>query len=218
MKDLAEILGVEATESLPYRAVVHCAADYDARLQLTDYTGERTCAAANLVAGIQGCAYGCLGFGDCVRACNYDAIHVVNGLAVVDYEKCIGCKACANVCPRNIITMIPFKAERVLVVACSNEDFGPDVKNVCKVGCIGCKACAKISEMFNMSGNVPVIDYNKFDPQADYTPVLDKCRMESLIWVGKPTDEDLAAVAHEETPDRVKADFQTTVDKTDWWG
>ena len=76
------------------------------------------CRAANLVADVQGCTYGCLGFGDCSRACNYDAIQVVDGLATVNYYNCIGCGACAKVCPRNIITITPFKAKRMLAVAC----------------------------------------------------------------------------------------------------
>lgn len=217
-KRLAEIMGVEVRETWPYRAVVHCAATEEMRLQRTPYEGEQTCTAANLVAGVQGCTYGCLGLGDCVRACIYDAIHIRNGLAVVDYERCTGCKACAVACPRNIITMVPFKAERVLVVACSNQDFGNDVKAVCTVGCIGCKACAKIMDLFAMKGNLPAIDYDRYDPNADFVPVLEKCRMESLVFVGKPTAEDVAAVAQEEIPERVTADFKTTVDQTEWRG
>jgi len=134
---IAEIMGVETPDAFPYRAVVHCGASGGRRLQRVPYLGEPTCAGANLVAGAQGCVYGCLGLGDCVRACRYDAIHIVNELAVVDYDKCTGCTACARACPRNIITMVPFKSDRMLVVACSNQDSGPDVKAVCKVGCIG---------------------------------------------------------------------------------
>jgi electron transport complex protein RnfB len=155
-KRLADIMGVKVDESAPQRAVVHCSAGWDERLGRTEYRGEPTCAAANLVAGYQGCTYGCLGLGDCVRSCDYDAIHVVNGLAVVDYNKCVGCKACSAVCPRNIISMVPFKSERMMVVACSNEDFGNEVKSVCKTGCIGCKACTRKNELVQMSGNTSI--------------------------------------------------------------
>jgi len=215
---LAEIMGVSVGEALPYRAVVHCSAGYNQRLRRNEYRGEQTCVSANLVGGVQGCIYGCLGFGDCTTACDYDAIHVVDGLARVDYEKCIGCKACARVCPRNIISMVPFKSERMMVVACSNEDFGPDVKAVCTTGCIGCKACSRKNELVDMDGNLPVINYDAYDPDQEFQPILDKCRMESLFFIGKPTPEDLAALKDVETPDRVVADFKTTVDKTDWWG
>lgn len=215
---LAEIMGVQVTESYPYRAVVHCAAHFEHRHQRMPYDGERTCGSANLVAGVQGCTYGCLGFGDCTRACNYDAIHVVRGLATVDYEKCIGCKACARTCPRNIITMVPFKAERMLVVACSNQDKGPDVKEVCELGCIGCTSCSRKADQVEMDGNLPVIDYDRYGSEADFHAALEKCPRASLMYVGKPTKEDLAAVAEEELPERIEADFKTTVDDTEWRG
>jgi Na+-translocating ferredoxin:NAD+ oxidoreductase RNF subunit RnfB len=217
-KQLAEILGVELEESYPYRAVVHCAAHWDERLLKAPYAGEPTCAAANLVAGVQGCTYGCLGRGDCVRACDYDAIHTVDGLATVDYDKCIGCKACARVCPRNIITMVPFKREQMLVVACSNQDKGPEVKSVCTVGCIGCSACTRRADPMRMEGNLPVVDYDAYQSEAQFEEAQTKCPRGSMINVGRPSEEDLAAVADEPLPDRIEADFKTTVDDTDWWG
>lgn len=217
---LGTILGVAIEKSLPYRAVVHCSATWEDRLQRHEYRGESTCAGANLVAGYQGCTYGCLGLGDCVRACDYDAIHVVDGLARVDYEKCTGCQACAKVCPRNIISMAPFRRERMLVVACSNKDFGIEVKNVCRTGCIGCKACAKANPaLITMHDNVPVIDYEQYaQNEPSLQGVLDACKMESLMFVGKPTPRDVAAVAGEPDAERIEADFKTTVDDTEWWG
>ena len=218
VQKMAQIMGVEASEALPYRAVVHCAADETQRLQRAPYEGESTCVAANLVGGVQGCVYGCLGLGDCVRACKYDAIHTVGGLSVVDYEKCIGCKACAKVCPRNIISMAPFKADRMLIVACSNQDKGPQVKEVCEVGCIGCTACTRKAELMTMEGNLPVIDYDRYESAEDFAVARQKCPRASMIDVGKPTAEDLAAVAGEAMPGRVEADFKTTVDDTEWRG
>ncbi len=215
---LAGILGVSVEVSYPYRAVVHCAAHYDERLLRTPYNGETTCASANLVAGVQGCTYGCLGFGDCVRSCKYDAIHVIDGLAAVDYEKCVGCKACAAACPRNIISMVPFKQERMFVVACSNQDKGPEVQAVCTVGCIGCTACTRRAELMQMQGNLPVVDYDRYETEDHFAPAMEKCPRASMIHVGKPSPADLAAVAGEELPDRVEADFKTTVDETEWWG
>jgi len=215
---LAAIMGVELEQNFPYRAVVHCAAHRRQRLQRMPYHGEPTCAAANLVAGIQGCTFGCLGLGDCTRACLYDAIHVVDGLATVDYDHCIGCKACSRVCPRNIITMVPFKAERMLVVACSNQDKGPDVKEVCEVGCIGCTACSRHADPMQMTGNLPMIDYDRYAGEADFAVARQKCPRASMLFVGKPSAEDLAAVADEELPQRVQVDFKTTVDDVEWRG
>jgi len=215
---LGEIMGVEVSAAMPYRAVIHCSATWEQRLGRTDYKGETTCAAANLVADYQGCTYGCLGLGDCQNVCDYGAIDIVDGLAKINYEACIGCKACESVCPRNIISMVPFKSDRMMVVACSNDDFGKDVKNVCQTGCIGCKACSRDNELIKMDGNLPIIDYEAYDPDSAMEPILDKCRMESLFFIGKPTPEELAKIAHEEMPDRVEADFKTTVDDTEWRG
>lgn len=218
---LAEILGLEMEESWPRRPVVHCGARTADRLQRNEYRGEPTCAAANIISGVQGCVYGCLGLGDCRQACDFDAIHIIDGLAVVDYEKCVGCGACARVCPRNIISMVPFKAEQMLAVICSNKDFAKDVKAVCRVGCTGCGLCAKMSELFTVSDNLPAIDYDRYDAAAfvqDIAKAVEKCPMKRLFYVGKPTDKDLAATADEELPDAIQADFRTTVDKTEWHG
>lgn len=212
------VLGVDVGETWPYRAVVHCTATHEMRLQRAEYRGEPTCGAANLVAGVQGCTYGCLGLADCVRVCTYDAIHVIEGVARVDYRKCTGCGDCVAACPRNLISRIPFKAERVLVVGCANQDFGNDVKAVCTVGCIGCKACAKVAPQLVMRGHLPVIDYDQYDAGFDFVAAIDKCPAESLLWVGKPTPKHLAAVADEILPAKVEVDFKTTVDKTEWWG
>ena len=215
---LAKILGVELAPSFPYRPAVHCAARLEDRLKRHEYRGEPTCSAANLVAGVQGCTYGCLGLGDCVRACEFDAIAIVDGLAVVNYDKCVGCGACARACPRNIISMIPFKAESMLVVACSNHDPARAVREVCTVGCIGCKACQRINDVFNVTDDLAGLDYDRYDPRMDFGPVLEKCPRKALVFIGKPAEKDLAAVAEEEMPQPVTDRFDTTVDKTEWHG
>ncbi len=219
---IANILGISLEQTWPYRPVVHCGATYEQRLKRSEYNGEQSCTSANMVSGVQGCSYGCLGFGDCADVCNFDAIHIVDGLATVDYEKCTGCGACENICPRHIISMIPFKSGKMLVVSCSNKDFGKDVKAVCKVGCIGCKMCQKLGgEMFKVEDNISRIDYDKYDPeQMDAMKVaLDKCPMRRIMAVGEPSETDLAAVADEEMPKGpIEADFKTTVDETEWHG
>jgi len=217
---IAEILGLELEQTWPYRPVVHCGATYEQRLKRHEYRGEPTCGSANLISGVQGCTYGCLGFGDCQDACPFDAIHVIDGLATVDYLKCTGCGKCAETCPRNIIHMVPFKAEQMVVVACSSKDFGKDVRAVCKVGCIGCKACTKRSELFSVEDNISRIDYDKYDPQEleAVNIALQKCPMKCIVTVGKPTEKDLTAVADQEAPEIVKDEFKTTVDRTKWHG
>jgi len=217
---LADILGIEVGETFPYRAVLHCSANQDQRLQRAEYRGEQTCASANLVAGVQGCTYGCLGLGDCMQACEYGAIQIINGLPTIDYDKCVGCKACARACPRNLITMAPFKAERMLVVACSNQDAAADVKAVCMVGCLGCGACTRVApDLITMDGALPTINYDNYDPTDDLLEkALEKCPRKRLTFVGRPSEKDLAAVAHEKLPEQIEPDFKTTVDDTEWRG
>jgi Na+-translocating ferredoxin:NAD+ oxidoreductase subunit B len=220
---VADILGVEVDQSWPFRPVVHCGADYTQRLKLSEYRGEKQCASANLIAGVQGCTYGCMGFGDCDRSCNFDAIDIVDGLATINYDKCVGCGACAKVCPRNIITMVPFKNAEMVVVKCANKDFGKDVKTVCKVGCLGCKACSRSSDVFTFTesaGSIPVLNYDDYDPDAmeeEIEVALDKCPMKRLEKIGLPGD-GLVPAGDEEAPQIVQADFKTTVDDADWQG
>jgi Na+-translocating ferredoxin:NAD+ oxidoreductase subunit B len=69
-----------------------------------------------------------------------------------------------------------------------------------------------------MQGSLPVIDYDAYQNEEDFAEALEKCPRESLIFVGKPSPSDLAKVADQQLPKRIEADFQTTVDRTDWWG
>ncbi len=217
---VAAVMGVEVGETLPFRPIVHCGARYGDRLGRNPYRGEPRCQPANLVTDVQGCTYGCLGFGDCARACLFDALHVVDGLATVDYEKCVGCGACAKVCPRNIITITAFKAERMLAVTCSNRDKGKDVVAVCSVGCIGCGACARASSLFTLENNLSTIDYDAYTPACslEVLEACRKCKRQRLVFVGKPSPEDLEKAAGLEAPALVAPDFKTTVDDTEWRG
>jgi RnfABCDGE-type electron transport complex B subunit len=217
---VADIMGVEVGESYPYRPIVHCGAHLNDKLKRTEYRGEKRCLTVNLVANVQGCTYGCLGYGDCERACEFDAIHVVDGLATVDYDKCVGCGACSRVCPRNIISMAPFKAERIMAVTCSNKDSGKDVMSVCEVGCIGCKKCARVCSLIKIEEGISTIDYEAYGTECppDLMEACEKCPRSRLVFVGKPSEKDRAKVADEELPEVVEPDFKTTVDDTEWWG
>ncbi|MBW1889070.1 MAG: 4Fe-4S binding protein [Deltaproteobacteria bacterium] len=217
---VAGIMGVEVGALLPYRPIVHCGARYEDRLGRSEYRGEMRCAAANLVTDVQGCTYGCLGFGDCVRVCQFDALKVIDGLATVDYEKCVGCGACAKACPRNIITITPFKSDQMLAVTCSNKDKGKDVIAVCNVGCIGCGACARTSGLFTLENNLSTIDYDAYTPTCglDVLEACKKCKRQRLVFVGKPTADDLEKVKDQELPELVEPDFKTTVDDMEWRG
>jgi electron transport complex protein RnfB len=135
---IADILNLQVSDSGPQqRPIVHCRAHLDDKTFYAIYQGIQSCTAANALANVQGCAFGCLGFGDCTRACKFDALHVVDGLSTVDYEKCTGCTACSKACPRHLIEMVPFRYENMMTVACSSKETGKSTRALCKVGCIG---------------------------------------------------------------------------------
>ncbi len=183
---IAEIMGVEVSETAPKRAVVHCGATADQRLGRGEYLGEKSCAAAAGMAGVQACTFGCLGLGDCVAACNYDAIHIENGLAGVDYTACVGCGACARACPRGIISMISFSTDTLYAITCSNQEGGKEVKAVCTTGCIACNACTKKCDLIRMEGKLPVVDYTRYGPdrQEEMAAAAEKCPTDSIQLVG----------------------------------
>lgn len=140
---VARAMGVEAVgEDDKHVAVVKCNGTCENAKDLYSYAGLDDCRAqVALFGGKKACNYGCLGCGSCVKACNFDAIHMVDGVALVDKEKCVGCEACVKTCPKNIIEMVPYSQKAV--VKCSSHDKGKDVRANCKVGCIGCTICAK---------------------------------------------------------------------------
>ncbi len=186
---VAALMGVEAPAGLAHYAVVHCGAVDADRLGQAAYQGERSCAAADLVAGIQACPYGCLGLGDCEAVCPFNAIHIIDQLAVVDYDKCTACGACSQTCPRAIITILPFKAEPLLTVACNNRDPGAAVRSACEVGCIACGLCAKASDLFALKKNLSRLDYDAYDPATHREQLqiaADKCPTGCLPFRGRP--------------------------------
>ena len=142
-KAVAEIMGVDAGDSRRMVAFVKCAGDCEKAVRDYEYTGEMDCRMAALLpgGGDKSCFYGCLGYGSCVRACPFDAIHIINGIAVVDKEACKACSKCIEACPKKLIELVPYEAK--YLVACSSKDKGPDVMKKCKAGCIGCSLCKK---------------------------------------------------------------------------
>jgi ferredoxin len=150
-----------------------------------NYAGIPTCTAANAVPPVQACKFGCLSYGDCVSACKFDALHIVDDLATVDYEKCTGCTACAKACPRDLIEMVPFSQENMMVVACSSQENGKNTRGMCKVGCIACKMCTKQSDLLTMNGNNARTDYEKYAPSEQTETAINKCPTGVIVYRGK---------------------------------
>ena len=108
-----------------------------------NYTGPVDCRAAMLFGGKSNktCTFACIGLGNCTRACQFDAIHIVDGVAKVNRMRCVGCGACADACPKSIIKLIP-ESQKVMP-ACGNHDKGAKVMKMCDYGCIGCMKCQR---------------------------------------------------------------------------
>lgn len=140
---IAEIMGTEAGAKERMVAFVACKAHCDDVTLDYDYYGVEDCRMLSFVpnGGPKSCNHGCLGFGTCVKACPFDAIHVVDGVAVVDREKCKACGKCVAVCPKKLISLIPYNAK--YAVACSSTEKGQVTTKQCKAGCIGCGLCMR---------------------------------------------------------------------------
>jgi electron transport complex protein RnfB len=183
---IADILNLQVSDSGPQkRPIVHCRAHLDDKTFYAVYQGIQSCTAANALANVQSCGFGCLGFGDCTRACKFDALHIVDGLSTVDYEKCTGCTACSKACPRHLIEMVPFRYENMMTVACSSKETGKSTRAICKVGCIGCGLCAKQSDLFKVEENLARFDYVQYQMTEKEEAAMNKCPTKVIIYRGK---------------------------------
>lgn len=159
---ISNILGTNIKKTEPKKAFITCNGNCNVTSKKAEYIGISSCAAANQIhAGPNQCPYGCIGFGDCIKACKSDAISIRDGIAHIDANKCIGCSQCVKACPKGIIKLIP--ASNQAVVTCSNNDKGIITKKACTVGCLGCKLCEKACEhdAIHIKDNLAYIDPNK---------------------------------------------------------
>jgi electron transport complex protein RnfB len=183
---IAEILNLQISDAgKPKRPVVHCRSHTQDKQFYATYDGIQACTAANAQPCVQACSFGCLGFGDCTRACKFDALRIVDGLTTVDYDKCTGCGACAKACPRNLIEMVPFAHENMMTVACKNKENGKTARKMCKVGCIGCSLCAKQTDLFTIENNLASFDYERYEPNEQTETAMNKCPTGVIILCGK---------------------------------
>lgn len=160
---IAQIMGVDSGDMVRMMAFVKCAGTCDKAKDQYEYVGEKDCKLAlnNPGGGAKACSYGCTGFGNCKAVCPFDAIEIVDGIAVVDPDKCKACGKCVAECPKHLIELVP--ADAVARVQCSSKDKGMDVKKVCQTGCIGCGLCVRNcpSDAIVLENNLAHIDQEK---------------------------------------------------------
>ncbi len=185
---IASILGTDSATVEKEVAVVLCQGDCDKAKDKYIYEGIQDCRiSSRLSDGQKSCSYGCLGCGTCYDVCQFDAIRMINGVAVIDREKCTACKKCVVVCPKKIIEMVPYENEAI--VKCKSEDTGKVVRSHCSIGCIACQICVKNcpSDAFTFENNLAKIIYDKC---TNCGICVQKCPTKCIVNPVKTSEED----------------------------
>ncbi|MFP4144171.1 MAG: (Fe-S)-binding protein [Phycisphaeraceae bacterium] len=183
IESIASLLGVDPGQGEKRVARLHCAGDRGKAVQIAEYTGVESCAAAHLVSGGgKACNWGCLGLGDCDRACTFDAIAMSGeGLPVVSAADCTACGDCVDACPRDLFEILPVSQK--LLVQCKAPLAGDAARALCQVACDACGRCAQDAPggLIEMENNLPVIDYAAGGPA---TPeATRRCPTGAIVWL-----------------------------------
>ena len=189
--EIAEILGRSAGATEPQVAQVMCNGTCDASRTVLDWQGMQSCKGAKgWFTSPNACMFGCIGLGDCHEACQFDAIDVVNGVAVVNRVNCVACGACVGACPQKIIRLVPEKNQ--VHVLCSSTDKGAVARKNCDNACIGCMKCTTVC-------NFDAIHVENFLAKIDD----EKCKSCGLCAAVCPTG---AINSFRPIPDKAKAE------------
>ncbi len=179
---IANFLGVDAGMEEKRVARLACAGGINVSRNQARYKGMQSCRAAALVSGGgKGCFWGCLGLGDCVDVCDFDALHLnAFSLPVVDEEKCTACNACVEICPKGLFSLHPVSHR--LWVNCKNQEAGDDILEECEVACTACGRCALDAPngLISMQNNLPVIDYGK---DHNTKVPIQRCPTGAIVWL-----------------------------------
>ena len=204
---IAEILGQGPVEIVEKRAIVRCSGSHENASKKYNYYGVQSCKSAVLVdEGPKTCKYACVGFGDCVDSCPFDAMYMLdNGLPFVVADKCTACGNCVDACPRGIMDLLP-KSENIFV-GCMSQGKAKEVKSACKVGCTGCTLCSqeKITpdEAITMNGNLPELHYDK---DHEFENAVAKCPSKIFVDLRKPDHGVKNRIVKAEKKEEVEAE------------
>lgn len=186
---IARIMGLEASKGEKIVARVLCQGGKYESAHKGEYLGIEKCTAADITGGGDKlCLYGCLGYGECVDSCPFDAMEMSeNGLPQIDLEKCTGCGNCVEACPRDIIELHPLTD--TVFVACKNEDTAKDSRKVCIKACVGCSLCVRgVDEgLMTLENNLARIDYHLYGQEHDLPTA--KCPTKAIILMEAVSEE-----------------------------
>jgi len=181
-EEIACILRVDVGQFEKNVARLACAGGDNVAIKHADYSGLESCRAATLVAGgANNCSWGCLGFGDCAKVCQFNAISMSeNHLPVVDEINCTACNDCVEICPKDLFSLQPISHR--LWVACKNQESGDELIKNCEVACTTCGRCAhdSINDLIIMQDNLPFIDYTQ--NHNTQTPI-EHCPTGAIVWL-----------------------------------
>jgi len=191
-KAIGEVLGVDVESGEKQIARIMCQGGDNETAKKAVYAGIKSCLGASYFGGGEKmCEYACLGFGECVDSCPFNAMYMnANGLPIVIEDKCTGCGKCAEVCPQNIIEMHP--ESHKLFVFCKNLDGAKTARKICLKACIACGICVRNVEegQMMMENNLALINYDIFGKEAKLP--TDKCPTDCLSIIGQPIIDELA--------------------------
>lgn len=192
---IGDIMGVKVTAQEVMVAYVKCNGDCNKAKDKYEYHGIMDCVSAAALpgGGAKSCTYGCLGLGTCVGVCEFDAIVIRDGIAIIDENKCTNCGACVKACPKNIIETVPLNSR--VRVACNSLDSARDAMLNCEVGCIACKKCEKACEFdaIHVNNNLAKIDYDKCTQCNACVEVCPKSTIENLLMIHKAKPKEITA-------------------------
>ncbi len=184
---IGDIMGVKVNAQEVMVAYVKCNGDCNKSKDKYEYHGIMDCVSASALpgGGAKSCSYGCLGLGTCVNVCNFDAIVIRDGIAIIDENKCTNCGACVKACPKNLIESVPINSR--VRVACNSYDTARDAMQNCEVGCIACKKCEKTCrfDAIHVNNNLAKIDYDKCTQCNECVEVCPKVTIENILMINK---------------------------------
>ncbi len=182
---VANYLGIEAGSAIRKVARLRCAGGKDVAKQAALYSGYESCrAAAAVTGGPKACVYGCLGLGDCVDVCDFNALFMgPTSIPIVDSDNCTACGDCVEICPKDLYELTPINQH--LFVQCKSVLEGDEMLEDCKVACTGCARCAADAPegLITMKNNLPEINRELIDKETAIATY--RCPTGAIVWIEK---------------------------------